>query len=708
VGDHLAVISADIVNTQDPSGDWVNAPVAPVADDYGWNIEGGDYSIELPFRLVADTPVVYNAAYGAIRMAPTGADGHGDLQGDTVRYAGALPGIEYAYQQTPGGYQETVTLQEGAATTLSWDVTADPGITLSAAEGGTIAIASGDQQLGLVPAPYVHDSSSPLNKSYPAYSLADHGDGHYTLSLTLDPGFVAAAVYPIVVDPGNQDIGGATDSYVNSSQGGTGNGTAQTLKVGGTGGGSQYYTFISFPPGWENPSRIVYSANLMVYLTTGTSSNVTAKRVTGTWNNGVTYNSMPGVDSNNPNPQTWTYNSQTSWGTFDLKRLYQGFVEGTWADYGARLQSSDTKTFSSSRGAHPPHLMVTYDDLPSAPTLDVPGDSTVIETMTPTLKINALPSDPNNDDVMVQYQVTDLQNDWTSAHMQHSGWTSDLKYEAPSDFNLVNGGHFWWRVRSRDVCTQPDTLCSLTKGDGTDAVPNASNARDFTVSYKSWGDDSRYAMWSQDIGNAMTMKVNEGNGNLFMDVPFDQLQTPLGKLHVGLTYNAEMADETAFGSFDSDKGIGPGWRLHAGPASSGKHMPIEVESVDRGVRVRFRGGGTEFFPERGNRSYRSTDGGSGVVHKTANDGYTYTTAGGDYLRLRLQRQPHDLQARVDEDQGVPRNEPVLPLCLRQQRAAAVGDRPDRPAGHVHVGDRGGTAASADRARLGRTRLAAGG
>ncbi len=56
MGDHLLAVSGDIVNTQDDGGDWVNAPDAPMPDDYGWNIEGGDYSIELPATLDASTP----------------------------------------------------------------------------------------------------------------------------------------------------------------------------------------------------------------------------------------------------------------------------------------------------------------------------------------------------------------------------------------------------------------------------------------------------------------------------------------------------------------------------------------------------------------------------------------------------------------------------------------------------------------------------
>ena len=171
--------------------------------------------------------------------------------------------------------------------------------------------------------------------------------------------------------------------------------------------------------------------------------------------------------------------------------------------------------------------------------------------------------------MLIRYQVTGVQGDWVAGN--NSAWTDEEAFEIPSSW-LTDGGTYWWRVQAMDVCIQPDTLCDNVDGSGvTHPYPVSPAERTFTILAKNWGDDERYAMWSEDIGNAMSLNVNEANGNMHLEVPIDEVRTPLGKLRIGLSYNSQAAEQGI------DRGLGIGWRIWAGPTSTGRQLPIEIE-----------------------------------------------------------------------------------------------------------------------------------
>jgi len=75
----------------------------------------------------------------------------------------------------------------------------------------------------------------------------------------------------------------------------------------------------------------------------------------------------------------------------------------------------------------------------------------VSEDDSPTLKVSGIPSDPNGDEVLVQYQVSDDPNDFTGNHLiWESAWTDERAYVVPSGI-LVDGQTYYWHARSWDI-----------------------------------------------------------------------------------------------------------------------------------------------------------------------------------------------------------------------------------------------------------------
>ncbi|MGH2649645.1 MAG: RHS repeat-associated core domain-containing protein [Actinomycetota bacterium] len=307
-----------------------------------------------------------------------------------------------------------------------------------------------------------------------------------------------------------------------------------------------------------------------------------------------------------------------------------------WTDFGVRLSTGGTASyiFYSGNSIAPPTLQIYYNDLPDAPSASFPRDNYVSEDDSPTLKVSGVPSDPNGDEVMVRYQLSDDPNDFTGSHVVwESPWTDERSYVVPSGI-LVDGQTYYWRAQSLDVCPvwpwYNFAMCSLTDGQGITRDPKASATRAVTIVLKHFGDDPRWAMWSHDVGNGMTAKVNEANGNLVLDLPMDTLSTAIGDLSVGLSYNSQQ---------NADLGLTPGWDLAIGPESSARDLPKELVKLgdpsdfpDAGLKVRLGGGRAIYFPHRERRVFASVGSGAGTIKQNADgtflykkdDGSTYT------------------------------------------------------------------------------------
>ncbi|MGH2653654.1 MAG: DNRLRE domain-containing protein [Actinomycetota bacterium] len=431
----------------------------------------------------------------------------------------------------------------------------------------------------------------------------------------------------MTVDPGTSTLYPTRDTYVDSQQPSTSFEGNTQLRVKWT-DSSARYPFIRFDTGsLVATDRLVYTANLTLKATgSGSAPTVKAKRPNQDWPTGsMTWNNKPAVATQ----VFWSGAVATGIVTIPLPSLYQGYLDGAWTDRGVRLDSSDSFTervFVSSEGysVDRPKLVLTWNDLPDDPVLDAPGAGALLETDSPTLSVTGTPADPNGDDVLLRYQVSDSSSDFTGTHVQwESGWTDQESFAVPA--GILTNGRFWWRVQARDVCQPPATLCSLTDGAGVVRDAPASDPQAFTVALQYLGGDGRYATWSQTVGNDMSLAVNQANGNLYVNLPLDTLATPGGELGLSLIYNHQQED---------DLGLGPGWGIAAGPLSADLPVALSTPSgqgIEEGqvVAIRFSDGRETWFTRRTPTLFQAGGAGTGLVRLSAEGTYRYLTAGGD-------------------------------------------------------------------------------
>lgn len=344
VGDHFALLSADVFNVQDPEGRWVDAALVP--DDYGWSLATPAFTVRFPKVLASDTPVVYETAGGRIDTVPAGvAPVPGEASGTTVTYAGALPGTDLRYEVTAAGLKEHVVLRKGASGELAWDVRAE-GLALAADPTGGLALSAAGKPVGWVPPALVVDAASPPRALQPAYGLQDLGGGSYRISLSVPASYLGKATFPVTVDPGYQTtVAPQADTYAYSGAAGRNYGSATTMQ---TGPSTKYRAFIKFPTTWQRDGRLIYSAELHVFNDTEANDGqaATARRITAGWTEGgLTWSNQPGV-SDVPNPRSANGPAGGEF-VFELKNLYQRYNDGEFADHGVRLESPDKKVFST-------------------------------------------------------------------------------------------------------------------------------------------------------------------------------------------------------------------------------------------------------------------------------------------------------------------------------------------------------------------------
>jgi RHS repeat-associated protein len=638
---HVAQVFTQDVNYQAANGEWRDVRSRLVTDPgYGWKATVRGVTVHFPTRLSSSTPVrVDFPDVGSLSAVPQGVDAAapaGGVAGWTVTYRNALPHTDLAYSPTLGGYKEAIVLKDsGASGELSYTIQAR-GLTLRTTPPGDVEVLQADRPVAVIPAPIVTDSAADPASDLGTYSLQDLGSGAYRLGVTIDRAFLASATYPVTVDPGFQEIlSDTSDTFVNSANPDYDFSSNTGLWVGaGTDTGR---TFVRFnATGLARTGRLVYGASLLLDAYSGPNLGplIDASRVTSAWPTPLTWNTQPTVGAV---IDSYLCGGCSGWNTWQLKSMYQHILDPSnpdpWTDYGVRLSTSPTAsyTYYSANSILVPRLWVSYNDLPDAPSLSFPRDNYVSENDSPTLKVSGTPSDPNGDEVLVQYQVSDDPNDFTGNHLIQaatSAWTDERSYVVPSGI-LADGQTYYWRARSWDIC--PDIygnipMCSLTDGQGVVREQKASPTRAITIVLKHFGDDPRWAMWSHDLGNGMTAKVNEANGNLFLDLPLDTLSTAVGDLSAGLSYNSQQ---------NADLGLTPGWDLAIGPRSSARDLPKELVKLgdpsdfpDAGVKIKLGGGRAVYFPHRERRVFASVGSRAGVVKQNVDGTFLYTEADG--------------------------------------------------------------------------------
>jgi len=641
--DHLLQVSSEPLNYQAPDGSLVPIDNTLVNDgEQGLENAANVFTVQFPDTLSASSTIDVQMTKGSYSFFPLGADPTSTkaTAGDSsVTYPNVFTDTSLTYDPTNAGYGEKITLNSASApSSITFYVTSGT-LTFRQETTGDVSVLSAGQVVATIPAPQVTDSSSPPAEGSAFYTLTDLGGGASTLAVTVDPSFLASATYPVVIDPPQVTLTVDRDGWTSSSCGTCTHESDSELEAGNPGDGSTRYGYLNFYVGnYVRANRIVEAAQASLYSTyvASSSTQATVKRITASWPA-----NPPGLSSGNaPSVGTTVYGTATGglnhWYSFDLTSLYQNILDSNigWTNYGVRVNgdanaspiTNNYKRFASAetiiQGGQP-QLYLYYDDLPPGPTLVSPTDGTVFNYSSPKLKVDGSLTDPNGDDVDVNYQISDDGVNWTGSHLvASSGWqAANDGWIVPAGV-LHDGGRYYWRAQSWDVC-DPSTggMCPLMGH----AQPTSVAVRSFTIALNHYGAQDRRPMWDDPLGNGMDLKVNEGSGNLYLHLPVDSLQTPVGPLDVGLAYNSEDP---------ADNGLGPGWTIAAGPDSSPELLPSKLTSISGGdsVRITMADGDQLFFPQLDKSSYStyyaSSGAGSGSVKENSDGTFLYTSQDG--------------------------------------------------------------------------------
>ncbi|MEX0992230.1 MAG: RHS repeat-associated core domain-containing protein [Actinomycetota bacterium] len=586
----------------------------------GWSGTSGQASIVLPRHLSSSSPVLSSFGQGSMKIVPVGASKTtGHERPDAIAYPNAEPGTTYTYRLVPGGYKEDVLLESAQTDAdLSWAVTtSDLWLSL---DSGTVLISGASGPLAQMPAPEVTDAGGALTVA--TYSLSPQPGG-FLLSVEIPQAFLAAAAFPVTVDPGAVTLHPVRDGYVDEANPNTRFENGNQLLVSGA-PGARKHSFIRFDTDdLVVPGRLVYEADLMVRnITRQPGAKVDAAGVTAAWPNQLKWSNQPSVgpvedDDNGPEGSLFT---------FDVGGLYHRYLSGAQQDEGVRLSASKDASFRSSEagGADRPAIALTFNDLPASPELRSPS-SDVVETEAPALRITSIPTDPNGDPVLVRFQVSTSPTAFAANVVVESPFTDQRTYNVAPGI-LMDGETYYWRVQARDVCNPPSGLCSLTDAEGTQHAAPSSEVRALQIALAHLGADESYPMWTHDAGSGMMLGVNESNGNAYLSLPFDTRQSRSGDIAFGLTYNSKDP---------GDAGLGAGWDLYAGP--DGQELPVRVKELNpapsTGVKLILSTGERRYFTLRDERarSYAPVGAGTGEMDKAEDGTYIYEAAdGGTY------------------------------------------------------------------------------
>ncbi|MHB9862312.1 DNRLRE domain-containing protein [Streptomyces sp. YIM S03343] len=394
------------------------------------------------------------------------------VDGDTASYA--LGGGE-TLQVTalPQGFSQSVLLDRAPDGPVSYRIPLElHGLRLSEADSGHLLLkdSSGDL-VAEAPAPMMWDSSKdglsgePENQARVDADIETAADGSQTLVLTPDADFLAAATYPVAVDP-TSTLAVTTDTWVATNY--TDSQVSSTELKSGTynAGSTKARSYLKFDVS-DFAGKHITDTNLALYSywssscsTSGAGTQV--RQITSSWSSSsVTWDDQPSTTTTGAvtNTAAKGYSDDCPAGTmnFDIDDIVQSWADGS-TNYGIQVRGAsetDSLTWRRFRSANyasgdnsaEPHLTVTYNSYPSTATQILPFASAVTSDATPTLRARA--TDADSDQLRYTFEVWDsgLTTRKTTGNSKYvlSGrigtWTS----------GTLAAGTYKWRVKAYDT-----------------------------------------------------------------------------------------------------------------------------------------------------------------------------------------------------------------------------------------------------------------
>jgi RHS repeat-associated protein len=345
-GSLVARVSQDPVNFRDGSGAWQPIDTALRSDGSGGlETTASAAEVSLPKSLDDPAKVADGSRWVSFALKGADADAGPAVSGSTATYADAFDGVDAAYDAQPGGVKETLTLADASApSSYGFGIDASAGLTPSLRDDGAVVFRDDDGRPRFwLPAPTVQDAdaAAPTN-SHVAYRLSDD---HQTLTVVVDPDWLAGAAFPVKVDPTVYLGGESSCTLASGSLAATADCDGTTLKVGHD-ASHTYRAAVRFSGIDAAVPRTasVIGAELSMYLESQTTAGATtpvnvvglATQLGGgaTWNtyNGTNAWSTPGGDiaagptDALPAKTTMIPIAVDGWVNFDIAQLAEKWV----------------------------------------------------------------------------------------------------------------------------------------------------------------------------------------------------------------------------------------------------------------------------------------------------------------------------------------------------------------------------------------------
>ncbi|WP_079025030.1 DNRLRE domain-containing protein [Streptomyces leeuwenhoekii] len=478
------------------------------------------------------------------------------------------------------------------------------GLKLSVAESGHLLLTDSDGKLAAeAPAPMMWDSSKDdasgesRHQARVGTKVETADDGSQTLVLRPDADyFDQDLTYPVTVDPTSTlavttDTWVATnypDSQVSSTELKSGTYDAGTTKA------RSYLKFdVSAFKGKHitDTNLSLYSDYSSTCATTGAGTQV--RRITSSWSSSdITWSEQPSTTATGAVTSTVAkgYSSSCPAGTvnFDTDTIVQSWADGS-PNYGVRIAgASETDSLTwrrfrsanyvSGDGSTEPHLTVTYNSYPSAPSALAISPSQVnayngkryVTSLTPTL--SAKVTDPDGSGTKGQFEITadpayaDTSYSYTATSPSvSSGSTATLAVPSASAF--PSGAHLRYRVRAHDG-TDYGSWSSYTTfvlNTGKPAAP--------TVSCATYPEDGWTAKAADAVSCTLDTSSSDGAGYYW---GLDNSALPNKKLD---TVDGNGGDSATVGISPAD-----GWHtLYARTVDSGGNLSSATAKYSFGV-----------------------------------------------------------------------------------------------------------------------------
>ncbi|WP_245883520.1 DNRLRE domain-containing protein [Streptomyces hyaluromycini] len=383
------------------------------------------------------------------------------------------------------GFSEHLTLaQKPDGDSASYRIPLDlKGLKLSQADSGHLLLKNTDGDLvAEAPAPMMWDGSKDdasgesANQQQVTTKIETADDGSQTLVLSPSEDFLAAATYPVTIDP-TTTLAVTTDTWVQTPDYTDSQISSTELKSGtydaGTTKARSYLKFNVSP----FKGKHITSATLALYSYWSSScspgAGTRARRITSDWSSSnITWGDQPTTTTVGAvvNTGAWGYSSDcpATWSRWGLDDIVQAWADGL-PNYGLRINSADetdSLTWRRYRSAnyatagYAPKLTVTYNSYATTASAAVSpkyanpyNGTTYVTSLTPTLSAKA--TDADGSTVKAQFEVSadpayaDTTYSYTSTSSSVvSGGTAKLTIPSASAFPA--GTHLRFRVRGYD------------------------------------------------------------------------------------------------------------------------------------------------------------------------------------------------------------------------------------------------------------------